>query len=97
MANVFCPVLLPVRDRERARAFSYRSVWAPVLVKLTVAAGVLPEASIVFVVLLISRICRFVLWAVDPVYWSVPPSRRMPTLLAASWAAVRAPRGPATP
>ena len=98
IAKVLAPVLVPVRVRVRAPAVSNRLMFAPVLVKLTVAPGTLPEASIMPPAVLM-RIWRSVLCGVAPVYCSVPPRKAMPmpSPLAVSCARVRAPRAPATP
>src|SRR4051794_29278104 len=44
MANVLLPVFVPARVRVRVPADSNRLVFVPLNVKLTVAAGVVPDA-----------------------------------------------------
>ena len=73
------PVFVPVKVRVRVPVVSNRLMLAPVWVKLRVAAGTLPEASIVPPVAPFrTRISRFVLWGVEPVYCSVPPRKCRP-------------------
>ena len=91
MANVFGPVFEPVNVSARSPAFSKKS-GELVAVKLRVAAGVLPDASMVAPPpTVLTRIARLVLCAVEPVYCSVPPWNRIPTLPAES---LRDCRGP---
>src|SRR5947207_586540 len=66
---VFAPVLLPARVSVAGAALGPEMEL--VLVNATVAAAALPEASIVLLALRVNS--RLVLWAVAPVYCSVPP------------------------
>src|SRR5262249_33698264 len=94
MANVLAPVFVPVRVSVLVPAVSNRFIFAPVCVKLNVADGLLPAASIVPPVgPLRTRISRLVDCGTDRVYWSVPPwkCRLTPVTVVFSWLASRAP------
>ena len=65
-AKVLAPVFVPVSVRVRVPPFSHQLTMLA-RVKDTVASGVLPEASIVPPPpVVLRRIERFVLWAVEP-------------------------------
>ena len=64
----------------RVPPVSKRFMFAPVFVKLSVAPGTVPEASIVAPVAPFRmRMFRFVLCAVEPVNFRVPPWKWRPT------------------
>src|SRR3954454_17999506 len=68
MPKVLAPAFVPVRLSVRVPAVSNRLMLGPAWVKLRVADGSVPEASIVGVRPLMMRISRLVLCGVEPVY-----------------------------
>ncbi|OQB78230.1 MAG: hypothetical protein BWX88_05202 [Planctomycetes bacterium ADurb.Bin126] len=99
MLKVLSPVLVPVSVSVRVPGVSNRLMFAPLCVKLSVAEGELPEASMVAPLPLSMRISRLVLCGVEPVYWSVPPRkcRPMPVTVLFSSEVPRAPIALAAP
>ena len=88
--KTFRDVLMPVSVRERLPAFSKKS-GEDAAVKLSVAALLLPDASIVAPPTVLMRIARLVLCGVVPEYWRVPPRKNSPMFCATSAPALRRP------